>query len=215
MSNNFCDTGHWEHSWAQVSLMKICRDCGGLFGQFFSRGQSVDQSCRCRRTSDNRWTQYDYNEATTLCHACAAVPLRSGSRFSQWLCSTCVQIIRDVNAECRASVVPVGRLAIVKLSGETTAETGDVEGSRQDLSQVVESLKQTFASIGLLGEHLVEAVRSNCADVGLGDHHPAAGHYVRRVQADVLLRPRRIQQLLERRSVPASIIARVASQQSN
>jgi len=159
-------------SLASIAVMRVCRTCGKLSGEFFKNGSSVRQQCKCEKTDEDRWLGFDFNEIVTLCYGCGLAVLPSGSRYSLWFCEPCKQTVFALNDACNAYVIPTGRHSFM--------------GSRwqRDLAKLEDKCPEICAYLSLL-------------------------------QREVLLRPRRVHELLERFRVPETIVSRIASDMSN
>ena len=99
--------------------LEICPRCRTLRGLCVpSLGNSRQprlQECRCERRArprgeiDPAWNGFDVPAAVELCYCCGLVPLRSGSRWSVWLCDGCKPRAIDLNGRAGRPIVPLGR----------------------------------------------------------------------------------------------------------
>ncbi len=199
-------------NWNDVSLMKVCRLCGGLSGELFSEGLWLHQKCRCERTGDERWPGHDFNEAVCLCAACGLAPLASGLKWSVWFCEPCKKTICALNDACQTYVIPIGRHSFMgcRWQGELI-----VCQDQPDAVAFGNALTGMFSRIELVKSHSVETVDANCNDANIEGPNPRVSAYLDALRSDELLRSRRLRQLLDRFQVPESILCRIASEHSN
>ncbi len=190
----------------------VCRDCAGLHGHVRVDGNTREQFCGCRRGSQSRWPRYDFNEAVTLCHGCATVPLSSGSRWSNWFCSWCQKRACRVNDLCSAYVIPIGRHSLM---GATWQSGLMVAGVPPDIKAFAEGLAGVFDRIGIVNDHREAAVQANCREAALARESPPLADYLGEVSRDFLMRDRRLRGLLDRFNIPQSVRDQVGSDGSN
>jgi len=199
-------------SLASIAVMRVCRTCGKLSGEFFKNGSSVRQQCKCEKTDEDRWLGFDFNEIVTLCYGCGLAVLPSGSRYSLWFCEPCKQTVCALNDACNAYVIPTGRHSFMGSRWQRDLSLGS---HQPDVQLFVSSLNEMFNHIDLVHEHMLETVRANCDLAKLEDKCPEICAYLSLLQREVLLRPRRVHELLERFRVPETIVSRIASDMSN
>ena len=99
--------------------LEICPSCRTLRGRCVpSLGKSRrprEQECRCERRARPQgekhpeWNGFDVPMAVELCYCCGLVPLRSGSRWSVWLCAGCKPRAIELNGRVGRPIVPLGR----------------------------------------------------------------------------------------------------------
>jgi hypothetical protein len=96
---------------------QVCGVCGELRGPFSwtLQGQTDMhvQQCRCARRPASTWRGFDFNTMAELCYTCGCDVLRSGSRYSIWICRDCAPRVRAVNGRVGRAVVPIARHSIV------------------------------------------------------------------------------------------------------
>jgi len=110
----------------------ICGTCRGLRGSWWPRsGTPVrEQQCRCGPRQEERWPGFDFNRVAELCRCCGLDLLRSGSRWSVWLCRPCKERALSLDAWGSVPVVPIGRHSIqhgLGLAGSDLDDDGAVE----------------------------------------------------------------------------------------
>ena len=90
----------------------VCHSCLLLKGPVPGRTDGARQFCDCTpgevRRAQSRWGG-DFNTYAELCRCCGLVLLRSGSRFSIWFCTQCLEAIKALNRSAGRSLVPIGR----------------------------------------------------------------------------------------------------------
>jgi hypothetical protein len=85
------------------------------------------QRCHCQRAggTGERWSGFDFNTVVELCYGCGIEPIRSGSRWSIFFCSDCVDRAMTINRRHGQWIVPMGRHSVMHgaaLSTEDAAE---------------------------------------------------------------------------------------------
>ena len=120
--------------------LEICPTCRKLRGRTRLPGKPRDrvQECACERRRRPRgevhpdWRGFDVPMAVELCRCCGRVPLRSGSRWSVWLCEDCKPRALALNHRSGGTVVPIGRHSMmhgIGLSGSVKDDDADaIEG---------------------------------------------------------------------------------------
>lgn len=94
--------------------MTVCGACAGLRGPCFDTFSHCERTQRCScEPQEPRWKGYDYNTAIELCHACAAITVRSGSRWSWIYCETCKELALAYNRASGGAVIPLGRHSVM------------------------------------------------------------------------------------------------------
>ena len=66
--------------------------------------------------------------AVELCRCCGLVPLRSGSRWSVWLCDGCKPRALELNGRAGRAIVPIGRHSLmhgIGISGPVKEEESE------------------------------------------------------------------------------------------
>jgi len=162
--------------------LEICPDCRKLRGPCSPvsvQGQTVMQECDCERRArgplpeEQRraelWGNLDFNTAVELCRCCGLVPLRSGSRWSVWLCEDCKQRVRALNRRFGRAIVPIGRHSVMNgISLQASAAKEDEEA----IEEFVDSANGLFQRIGALEEWARERVAYNIHRLGRDDCGP-------------------------------------------
>jgi hypothetical protein len=105
----------------RIDGLEICPACRALRGLCVPPSQKVArlQECSCERKKrsaddpDPAWKGSDVPQAVELCRCCGLVPLRSGSRWSVWLCDACKPRALELNARAGRPIVPIGRHSLM------------------------------------------------------------------------------------------------------
>jgi hypothetical protein len=101
--------------------------------------------------------------AVELCRCCGLVPLRSGSRWSVWLCEECKRRVLALNRRFGRAVVPIGRHSLMNgISLQTTAAREE-----EAIEDFVSSANGLFQTIGRLEEWARERIAYNIYRLGL------------------------------------------------
>jgi hypothetical protein len=98
----------------------VCGDCTQLKGTVDRPNRSLAlgldgmyQACACDERDESTWRGYDFNLDRELCRVCALDVVPSGSKWSRWLCSTCVRLVGETNDRWGVCIIPVGRHSLV------------------------------------------------------------------------------------------------------
>jgi hypothetical protein len=115
--------------------LEICPRCRALRGPWSrDAGEPRVQECTCevrRRPRGERnpaWEGWDVPMAVELCRCCGLVPLRSGSRWSVWLCDGCKPRALELNGRAGRAIVPIGRHSLmhgIGISGPVKEEESE------------------------------------------------------------------------------------------
>jgi hypothetical protein len=99
--------------------LEVERDTGGR--------DRYAQRCHCRRTggTGERWPGFDFNTVVELCYGCGIEPIRSGSRWSIFFCSDCVDRAVAINRKHGQWIVPMGRHSIMHGAGLGTEDAAE------------------------------------------------------------------------------------------
>jgi hypothetical protein len=141
---------------------EVCGTCHELRGPFGGRVQQ----CRCERPAPGdperaeTWPGFDFNKFAELCRMCGCDVLRSGSRYSVWLCPVCKARALERRAESGRSVVPIGRYFVLPVTTRTSGRTA-------------EAIADRIIEIGATQRRLADwahiVVGSNLATIGRAD----------------------------------------------
>lgn len=155
----------------------ICPDCRTLRGPCAPvslPGRIVMQGCDCERRAREprseeqrraeRWGNFDFNVAVELCRCCGRVPLRSGSRWSVWLCEECKPRVLALNGRFGRTIVPIGRHSMMHGIGIPGPVT---ENDAEAIEEFVGSANGLFRAIDRLEEWARERVAYNIYRLGL------------------------------------------------
>jgi len=162
----------------------VCGTCCELRGPFEWRLQGVIdqhvQECVCARGSRDeserpeRWRGFDFNTVAELCYVCGCDVLRSGSRYSVWLCAVCKLRVLELCAELGRLVVPIGRHSIMNgFVLPTTPEPTDL-----DTEAFADRLLHMGTRINRLHDWARAVVRSNLAVIGREDADALLSEYL-------------------------------------
>jgi len=196
--------------------MRICDKCRALRGPCVVNRSSVTQDCWCIRATmleqqkvETPWPGFEFNVAIAICHACGLRLVPSGSRLAVWFCAECRPVIESVNDLYGETLIPLNRQAMLDFQWK------DEQKSSLKTSDDVTTAVLDFVTLGLrrqvaLHEHTQAAVAANCRAGRLTSPMPRWADYVDCLRGHVLLRSRRLHELLERFKVPATIAARVS-----
>ena len=91
----------------RTAALRVCLEHGGLYENRPDPETGYQQRCHDRKDQE-KWDGYDINEWIRLCDCCLAVPMRSGSKWSPFICHNCRPEI--VAAE---RGIPIGRHSIM------------------------------------------------------------------------------------------------------
>ena len=139
--------------------LEICPSCRTLRGRCVpSLGKSRrprEQECRCERRTRPQgekhpeWNGFDVPMAVELCYCCGLVPLRSGSRWSVWLCAGCKPRAIELNGRVGRPIVPLGRHSMMHGIGMS----GPVkEDESEEIAAFCAAANGLFEAINLLHE---------------------------------------------------------------
>ena len=161
-----------QHYWVStngaivdIGNFEICPGCRGIRGEWVLDDLSASrrvQTCRCGPPPDKVkvWAGFDHNTAVELCRCCALVPLRSGSKFSVWLCDDCRPRVTTLRAPDGALVVPISRHSLMHGIGH---RPGDGQTSREFHGH----LMGFFDRIDHLREWMASLITENLSRAGL------------------------------------------------
>ena len=164
------------HDLGPLDGLEICPECRTLCGPCVpSLGnctRTLVQECRCERRSRPRgechpdWSGFDVPMAVELCRCCGRVPLRSGSRWSVWLCEDCKTRVLALNHRFRRTIVPIGRHSMMHGIGLSGPATGTAEDDAA-VTEFCASANGLFRAIDRLEEWAGERVAYNIYRLGL------------------------------------------------
>lgn len=128
----------------QLSGLELCLACFGLRGLFGGK----DHRCKCQpledgwREGDGEWAGYDIPLLVEVCRLCVRGTMKSGSRWTNYACSTCMELNVEVGRVFGAArgALPLGRHSM--MTGIYVPKGGPEEGG---VAATVSSIK------GLLG----------------------------------------------------------------
>ena len=117
------DTPDWQQPGLLAGL-DVCLACFGLRGEFKGR----EHRCSCTPRDDDwrsrHWEGYDIAAHVDLCHLCARNTMKSGSRYTWYVCDLCRQVNQAVGAVLgskKAGAVPLGRHSLMNGVSLSTA----------------------------------------------------------------------------------------------
>lgn len=94
-----------------AGALLICGHCHALRGPVPGRADGAEQFCLC--ASRAMWRAQpkrgDHNVDMELCYCCGLVLLRSGSKWSTWLCGACKEWVLALNESAGRCLIPIGR----------------------------------------------------------------------------------------------------------
>jgi hypothetical protein len=140
----------------RIDGLEICPRCRALHGPWSRNAEPARfQECTCEirkrpaREKNPEWKGWDVAQAVELCRCCGVVPLRSGSRWSVWLCEECKPRALELNGRAGRPIVPIGRHSMMHGIG--------ISGSvKEDESEEIEAFcaaaNGLFEAINLLHE---------------------------------------------------------------
>ncbi len=162
----------------------ICRTCFLLKGPVPGRSDGARQFCDCTplevRRAQPCWGS-DFNTYAELCRCCGLALLRSGSRFSIWFCTQCLEAINALNRSAGHCLVPIGRHSF--MNGVSAAQLRTESGAR--------ALAEQFAYL-LDRERRLEAwarttLHRNLTELGFGIEQEARlAYYLDAVRSSAL-----------------------------
>lgn len=152
------------------SRLEVCGPCGDVVGrlQRHPSEPTLIQHGRCpehqRPPDATPWPpNFDIGRAVELCRCCGRIPLRSGSRWSVWVCGACKRRIGQLHAHHDRYIVPIGRHSLhggFMLQGEAALDPVAVE-------LFAETWTSVRAAMDVLAEWAQEVVRRNLSDLGM------------------------------------------------
>jgi hypothetical protein len=164
---------------------EVCGTCRELRGPFTRHVQQ----CRCERHARERekWPGFDFDTVAELCYVCGCEVLRSGSRYSVWLCSVC----KARALEHDRGLVPVGRHLFMngiapRITGETTDAQIDALANRLILMGDRINRLANWAHI-VVGSNLTVIGRDDGASVALPEYLDAVRSIDRGAAFDAML----------------------------
>lgn len=200
-----------------LELLNVCRICGELHGTVVRGETSGDgataptrelhQQCGCAAEARvQRWDDYDFNQAVALCRCCGRRLLMSGMRWSEWFCGDCLPLIEELNARCRAIVVPSSRQTLMT----TIAE--EERGLRQPLPEFAAALGDWFDRVERLELHARRVVHDNLHGLGLDtlDTDVTLGEYLERLPSSTRAVQDALRSLAAEFAVPAVLLQGIA-----
>lgn len=106
----------WRQPEPKTGSLLLCGRCNELRGQVPDQPKGTEQLCRCTpvevRREQPSWGG-DHNTYAELCRCCGLVLLKSGSRWSVWLCDYCKPLVMALNRQSGRCVVPLGRHSLM------------------------------------------------------------------------------------------------------
>ena len=141
----------------RIDGLEICPTCRALRGLCVPPSQKVArlQECSCERKKrsaddpDPAWKGWDVPQAVELCRCCGLVPLRSGSRWSVWLCDACKPRALELNARAGRPIVPIGRHSLMHGIGMSGPVKPD---ESEEIAAFCAAANGLFEAIGRLHE---------------------------------------------------------------
>ena len=132
----------------------VCGTCHRL------RGAVGELSQRCRCQPSETWPGWDISQAKELCRTCGLVALRSGSRWSVWLCDTCKPLAIELNTGVGRVIVPIGPHSL--MHGVAYRPDGE-----HDADTFADDLRGLFSAQDRLDSWAGEIVGDNLAALGV------------------------------------------------
>ena len=143
----------------------VCGTCHRL------RGAAGELRQRCRCEASETWPGWDISQAKELCRACGLVVLRSGSRWSVWLCDVCKPLAVALNRSMGRVMVPIGRHSLMHGLAYRPDGGQDVDAFTDDLRGLVGAQDRLDAWAGeIVGDNLAVLGVARGADVALEDY---------------------------------------------
>ena len=149
-----------------TSRLVICTKCFEVCGSVSVEGVVYQQLCSCRslRAHHNVTLapRKDYATYVELCRACGLEAIRSGSRWSEFFCAQCHEVIRDLNRTLGVALIPIGRHSImnsISLSGKDAEE-------QQKIDSFVKGLRSLWHRMDALNDWRRLMVARRCAELG-------------------------------------------------
>lgn len=127
----------------QVGGMDLCLTCFGLRGEL--RGRT--HKCRCQALTDDwrergEWAGYDIPLHVEVCRLCVRGTMKSGSRWSSYACTTCLELNLVVGRALGSDrgALPLGRHSLMNGVGLRASEqqTEGLAGLSAALMQLVQ-----------------------------------------------------------------------------
>ena len=155
-----------------TSTLAICGKCFEICGSVSVEGASYQQLCSCRPLRARRNVKFgprnDYATYVELCHACGLEAIPSGSKWSQFFCSDCHDVIRNLNRTLGFALIPIGRHSIMNsfsLRGKDVAD-------REKIDSFVKGLRSLFFRMDALQDWRRLMVARRCAELGFDSDKP-------------------------------------------
>jgi len=149
-----------------TSKLAICPKCFEVCGSVSVDGVMYQQLCSCRSARAHKNVKFspgnDYATYVELCRACGLEVIQSGSKWSQFFCDQCHEVIRDLNRTLGIALIPIGRHSImnsISLSGK------DIE-DKQKIESFVKGMHGLWDRMDALHDWRRLMVARRCAELG-------------------------------------------------
>jgi hypothetical protein len=160
-----------------IDSLEICPRCRALRGPVVPPWQPYArvQECTCeqrQRPAGEKspgWNGWDVAKAFELCRCCGLVPLRSGSRWSVWLCDACKPRALELNARAGRPIVPIGRHSMMHGIGMSGPVKPD---ESEEIAAFCAAANGLFEAISRLHEWARLRIGFNIERLGFGADVP-------------------------------------------
>jgi len=149
-----------------TSKLTICAKCFEVCGSVSVDGAIYQQLCSCRSLRAHKKVKCaprkDYATYVELCRSCGLEAIRSGSRWSEFFCDQCHEVIRNLNRTLGVALIPIGRHSImnsISLSGK------DIE-NKEKVDSFVNGMRSLWYRIDALHDWRRLMVARRCAELG-------------------------------------------------
>jgi hypothetical protein len=156
-----------------AGLLVVCGRCHELRGPVPGRTDGAFQLCSCSHVEVHRaqasWGG-DHNTYAELCKCCGLVLLRSGSKWSVWLCEPCKEQVMALNQAAGRCVIPIGRHSLMN---RVLARTSELQSS-VGVGAYVDQLHSLFVRINDLHTWTSTVIQRNLEALNLDSEEDIA-----------------------------------------
>jgi hypothetical protein len=156
----------------ETSRLAICTKCFEVCGSVLVEGVWYQQLCSCRSLRAHQNVKFaprnDYATYVELCRACGLEAIRSGSKWSQFFCAQCHEVIRDLNRTLGVALIPIGRHSIMNSFSLSGKEIED----QQKINSFVKRMRSLWYRMDALHDWRRLMVARRCAELGFEEGKP-------------------------------------------
>lgn len=138
-----------------LASLKVCPICFELCGDvLLEDDQSVWQKCHCDKSEQEKWKlsekalgfqfTMDFNCILEICNCCGLEVIPSGSKWSDFFCTACGDLIINLNKKAGTCIIPIGRHSMMNGFGISNTEINNdfaIPNFSNGLFNMIEGIK--------------------------------------------------------------------------